>query len=103
MSISLKYTDEVGSELTSDYALYQNTPNPFDRVTKVGFVLPEGGKATLTVLDVTGKVVLEIEGQYARGYNEVLLKRTDLKASGVLYYKLESDNYTATRKMVLVD
>jgi len=103
LNISLKYVDNTGAEIGSGYVLYQNTPNPFDGETKIGFVLPESGKAKLTILDVAGKVVKEIEGDYSRGYNEVNVKRSDLITSGVLYYKLEADNFTATRKMVLVD
>ena len=37
---------------------------------------------------------------YAKGYNEVNV--SDLTATGVLYYKLETSNDTATRKMILV-
>jgi hypothetical protein len=85
------------------FELYQNEPNPFSAVTTIAFQLAQDGPASLTVFDVTGKTVTVITGQYARGYNEVSINKTDLGASGVLYYQLESGDFTATRKMVVID
>ncbi len=85
------------------FELYQNEPNPFSAVTTIAFQLAKEGNAELTVFDVTGKTVTVITGQYARGYNEVSINKTDLGASGVLYYQLESGDFTATRKMVVID
>ena len=72
-------------------------------MTTIAFQLAQDGPASLTVFDVTGKTVTVITGQYARGYNEVSINKTDLGASGVLYYQLESGDFTATRKMVVID
>ncbi len=85
------------------FELYQNTPNPFAATTTVGFHLPEATSATLTISDVQGKVVKVIEGDYAKGYNQEVLKRSELGATGVLYYRLDTDTDSATRMMILVD
>src|SRR5699024_6064516 len=53
------------------FALYQNTPNPYAGQTVIGFNLPEASKATLSVYDVTGKMLKVVEGEYDQGYNEV--------------------------------
>lgn len=91
-------------ELVSDgFALYQNSPNPFAGETVIGFYLPEATSATLTISDVQGKVVKVLEGEYAKGYNTVVLKRGELNASGVMYYRLETATDSATRKMVVVE
>jgi hypothetical protein len=50
------------------YALYQNTPNPFQGQTMIGFTLPEAAQATITIHDVTGKTLKMIRGDYAQGY-----------------------------------
>ncbi|MEY4108267.1 MAG: hypothetical protein RL181_2609, partial [Bacteroidota bacterium] len=52
---------------------------------------------------VTGRTLRVIKGAYAQGYNQVILKSNDLKATGVLYYTLESGEFTATRKMVILE
>jgi len=59
--------------------------------------------ASLTVYDVTGKVMHRIENQYPKGYNEILLQKSDLGAGGVLYYSLETEGFTATKKMIGID
>jgi subtilisin-like proprotein convertase family protein len=86
-----------------NYALYQNEPNPFSDKTIVGFDIPEAGAATLTVLDVTGKVLRVINGDYAKGYNELELSKSDFGSAGVYYYQLDSGDYTATKKMIIIE
>ncbi len=85
------------------FVLLQNNPNPFDKVTRIGFELPVAGAATLTVFDVTGKTVSVMTETYNAGYNEITLTKNDLGTSGVLYYQLESGDFTATKKMILID
>ncbi|MCB0669648.1 MAG: T9SS type A sorting domain-containing protein [Saprospiraceae bacterium] len=92
-----------GSAVEQGFALYQNRPNPFKETTAIGFVLPESSDATLTVYDVTGKVLKVVEGSYIKGYNEVSLQKSELNATGILYYQLDSEAFTATRKMVVID
>jgi hypothetical protein len=100
--------NETGVELRftgaeSEFALYQNVPNPFEGRTVIGFNLPEAGAATMTIYDVTGKVLRVIEGEYAKGYNQLELDRTDLQTAGVVYYQLTSGEYSATKKMIVVE
>ena len=84
------------------FALFQNTPNPFNGETTVGFTLPNAATATLTVSDVSGKVLQVVEGNYATGYNVVTLNSASL-TTGVLYYQLDTDNFTATKKMIIIE
>ncbi len=105
----------VGSELeivdialgniagTAEFALHQNEPNPFSTTTEIGFMMPETADATMTVYDVTGKVITVIDGNYAKGYNTIELSKSDLGASGVLYYQLDSGDFTATKKMIVIE
>jgi hypothetical protein len=99
--VSLNF--EEGKAVEVGFALYQNEPNPFKETTQVGFNLPESMSATVTVYDVTGKVVKVVEGDYSKGYNEVTFKRADLKATGVLYYQLDTEAFTATKKMIVIE
>jgi len=83
--------------------LMQNTPNPFKGETVIGFNLPEAASATLTITDVTGKVLRVVRGDYARGYNQVNLNSAQLPSTGVLYYTLETGDFTATKKMIILE
>ncbi len=87
----------------NEFALFQNEPNPFDNVTKIAFELPTAASATLTVFDVTGKTVSIVKGDFAKGSNTITLDKADLNASGVLYYQLESGEFTATKKMIVIE
>ncbi|WP_421800250.1 T9SS type A sorting domain-containing protein [Haliscomenobacter sp.] len=92
-----------GIQATEAYELKQNTPNPFSDETLIGFTLPKATKATLSIRDVKGALVYKVEGNYAKGNNQVTLKKSQLGASGVLYYTLETTDFTATKKMVILD
>ncbi len=83
--------------------LYQNEPNPFKTQTTIGYRLAAEGKVNFTVHDVTGKVLINKSLSGVRGYNEITLKSSDLALSGVLYYTLESGEFTATKKMIILE
>ena len=84
-----------------EFALYQNEPNPFSGETVIGFVLPEAMSATLRVFDVHGRMVYWFDGDYAQGYNEMVVKAQDLKVSGAYYYRLDAGDFTANKKFIL--
>jgi hypothetical protein len=67
----------------------------------IAFTLPTAMDVTLTVFDVTGKMVWRIDGSYTQGRNEIQLKATDLKTSGVYYYQLLAGDFTASKALVL--
>jgi len=84
--------------------LHQNTPNPFDNETRVRFELPSDSDIQLTIHDVNGRVIKEFNGFYAQGLHEVRFGRGELgQYTGILYYTLRSGEFTATRKMVVID
>ncbi len=95
--------DNNTSTESAEFALYQNEPNPFTTTTVIGFVMPETADAALTVYDVTGKVIKLVDGNFAKGYNEIELSKSDLGAAGVLYYQLDSGDFTATKKMIIIE
>jgi hypothetical protein len=90
-----------GNSIAEGFELYQNVPNPFTGVTRIGFRLPESSAATLTIMDASGRVLNVVKGEYARGYNEVQLNDFG-GVSGVLYYQLDTPTHSATRKMVIL-
>ena len=85
------------------YSLMQNEPNPFKASTKVSFELPNADRATLTLTDVTGKVIWVREMDGRQGLNTLEIAREDINMSGVVFYTLTSGEFTSTKKMILVD
>uniref|UniRef100_UPI0005C70F79 T9SS type A sorting domain-containing protein n=1 Tax=Lewinella cohaerens TaxID=70995 RepID=UPI0005C70F79 len=120
LSISSRYTaaeayrngemTDLGIEFTNgwnvagEFALYQNTPNPFAAATLIGFNLPEDAAATVTINDASGRVLRVIKGDYAAGYNTINVTKQDLQgATGVLSYTIEAGEHRATKQMIVVD
>ena len=86
------------------YDLLQNRPNPFKGETVIQFVVPKTTNANLRILDLTGKVLFEQNGNYTKGLHEWKLDRADLGiSSGLLYYQFESDEFIATKRMILIE
>jgi hypothetical protein len=94
--------DLRNGEESSEFALYQNEPNPFTDYTTIGFRLPEAGQATITLYDVTGKILNVMQGNYDKGYNTVKLTKEDLSVSGMIYYKLQSGQHSAVKHLIVV-
>jgi hypothetical protein len=102
----LRWTTPEGDQQVVDgfFELYQNMPNPFKDATVIGFNLPEAQTATLKIYDTSGKVIQLIEGEFSKGFNTVNLNRTDMEINtGILYYQLETDTHTATKKMIIIE
>ncbi|GJM30774.1 MAG: hypothetical protein DHS20C17_34090 [Cyclobacteriaceae bacterium] len=87
---------------TAPFRLYQNRPNPFYGKTTIGFDLPESTEATLTIYDLTGRMVKVIQNDFSAGYNEIEVAIEGL-SSGLLYYTLETAEHAATRKMMHIE
>lgn len=82
------------------FELFQNQPNPFAAKTAVTFQLPEASTATLTVFDGNGSVLWSKTADWNAGLNTVEIDLGKLSAAGVLYYKLETAERSAVRKMI---
>jgi hypothetical protein len=91
-----------GGTTVGTFELYQNLPNPFNDATTIAFNLPTAQTATLTVTDVSGKVLAVITDNFAKGFNEVSLEKEQLNAIGMLYYQLATSDNSATKMMVLI-
>src|SRR5690606_6132374 len=93
-----------GSNRVNDgYYLHQNRPNPFEGQTAISFDLPESAEVTLTVFDVTGKVLFRAQRELNAGTHTEWTDSGMLNGAGIYYYQLDAEAYTATRKMILVE
>jgi len=98
------YSNEIEIEVTGpkDFALYQNYPNPFNPGTTIKFALPVKTNLNLNVYNTLGEKVAEIfKGEMEAGYHEMTFNASGL-SSGIYFYKFESENFNATKKMILI-
>ena len=110
--ITLKYSSTIGiqtvsNEIPGTYLLEQNYPNPFNPSTKIRFQIPSAGYSgvyytQLSIYDLSGKHIKTLaEQNLAPGVYEVTFDASKL-TSGVYFCKLESGNFSQTRKMILL-
>jgi hypothetical protein len=93
---------EIGTNLPSNFELNQNYPNPFNPVTKIRFAVPVSSNVSLTVMDITGRIISELfKGNIKAGNYEYTFNGSNL-SSGIYFYKLQTDNFTQIKKMTLV-
>jgi subtilisin family serine protease len=89
-------------ELPNYYSLSQNYPNPFNPVTSIKYTIPKAGLVTLKVYDITGREVATLVNEVKEvGVYNIEFDATNL-ASGVYFYRLESGDFRAIKKMMLV-
>jgi hypothetical protein len=87
--------------LPTTYALYQSRPNPARGSATIAFDIPEDTEVTLTVYDLSGrKVTTVVDDTLTVGTHE---RTVSGLAPGVYVYKLEAEDYSEARKMVVVD
>ncbi len=107
----LGFGDEVEFTVTSVlptvFAVHDNYPNPFNPVTNIKFDLPRSTRVSLRIYDLGGRLVRTlVDENLARSTYTYQWDGTDNSgrraASGVYYYRIETDRNTQTRKMMLV-
>ena len=101
MNVEVRFDNDEANEGLG-YVLYQNTPNPFDNSTEISFHLPKAMNAQLRIYDVSGKTIKVYNEVYQAGMNMIVVDKSTLAAAGILYYTLETDNFTATKRMVVI-
>jgi hypothetical protein len=97
------------------YSLAQNTPNPFNPTTSIAYEIPgrvdgvalASTRVELRVYDIRGRVVRTlVSSQQAPGRYRVSWDGRDdrgqLAGSGVYFYRLSTDSFSKSRKMILV-
>ncbi|MEE9167237.1 MAG: FlgD immunoglobulin-like domain containing protein [Candidatus Neomarinimicrobiota bacterium] len=93
--------------LPTKFALRQNYPNPFNPSTTIAFDLPQGSDVTVTVLNLLGETVRTLHSGYMeRGRYTVVFDGRDRLGTplptGMYLYRFTAQDYTATKKMLLM-
>ena len=92
----------MSNSVPEGYRLYQNIPNPFNPETAISFNIPERTYVSLKIFDGLGREAAEIysgelsEGRYTKYWNAANYP------AGVYYYRIQTDKFSDTKKLVLV-
>jgi len=94
--------NNISTEIPDSYSLSQNYPNPFNPTTKIKFAMPKSGVAKIVVYDVMGREVQTLVNERLQaGTYETSFDGSALN-SGVYFYKLITDGFTETKRMILI-
>ncbi len=102
---SLRQRLDKSNQDLKNYKLYQNYPNPFNPSTTINFDIPEDAYVTLTIFDVTGKVIIRpINHSFLKaGYHDYIWNTRESElSSGIYFYSLKAGNFSDEKKMVLI-
>lgn len=98
-SVSLSNT---AGDLPDSYTLMQNYPNPFNPSTQISFSLPEAAQVNLSVYNVLGQKVMDlVDGHMEAGTHNFEFDGSSL-SSGMYFYRITTDNFSETKKMVML-
>jgi cytochrome c peroxidase len=97
----------ASSNIPHGFALQQNYPNPFNPETEISFSLPEMMEVSLTVYNILGQEVKTLlNGEMDAGTHTIHWNARDNAgnsvASGVYFYRLKTEIFNQTMKMVLM-
>jgi hypothetical protein len=88
--------------LPTEFSLDQNYPNPFNPTTNIQFSLPEASSVKLVVYNLLGQEVATLLNSVMEaGTHKVNFDAANLN-TGLYVYKLEANDFVATKKMMLM-
>jgi len=90
------------SDASTEFVLYQNTPNPFTLNTEVRFNIPTDSNVSIIVNDIDGRIVMNKNLHFNAGLNAHTIDSKELGSAGVYYLTLKTNEQTSTIKMVVL-
>jgi WD40 repeat protein len=94
--------DEFSRAMPTKYELYQNYPNPFNPSTIIDYSIVSAGHVSLKVYDLLGKEVAQLVEEEKGPGNYVCKFNCANMPAGVYFYKLQTGNFSATKKLLLL-
>lgn len=102
VTVNVGATGITGNETPLKFELSQNFPNPFNPTTKITYSVAKQTDVRLIIFDAVGKQITEmVKSDVPAGSYSVDFNATKL-GSGVYFYKLITNEFTDTKKMMLV-
>ena len=99
---NILYKTGASQNQPKQYALYSNYPNPFNPSTVISYAIPADGFVTLKVYDLLGREVASLVNEKKeQGIYSVNFDASSL-STGVYLYKLQVNNFTSVKKMILI-
>ncbi len=98
---SIKVEENVNA-IPVNFELSQNYPNPFNPNTTIKFSLPEAASIKLVVYNILGQQVSELVNDFKSAGTYTVNWNAENLSSGIYIYRLESGNFSISKKMTLL-
>lgn len=92
----------INNEVPSGYMLSQNYPNPFNPSAEINFSVPVQSFVKLAVYDILGREIAILVNENIGPGNYKTKWNAEKYTSGVYFYKLQTEGYRETKKMILI-
>jgi len=92
----------VEEEAQAAFSVAQNTPNPFNPTTTIGFSLPDAGQVTVDIYNVAGQKVDTLVNDYMDTGKHSVVWDASVFSAGVYFYTVKSGDFSKTMKMTLL-
>ncbi len=100
----VNYTTDVKEGLNTvySYELVQNFPNPFNPATTINFSIQKEGMVTLKVYNILGQEVATLVNEFKNAGAHTINFDASKLSSGIYLYRIDSNGFTQTKKMMLI-
>jgi hypothetical protein len=104
IDIPTSVDEDANTIIADNYSLSNNYPNPFNPSTTFEFNIPKSSYVSLMIYDITGKEITALINDFIEaGTHKIIFDAAKYNlASGIYFYKLQSDNFTQTKSMMLL-
>ncbi len=93
---------QIGSGGSAQYRLDQNFPNPFHPLTSIEFAIPRPAFTSLRIYSALGVLVETLVGHELPAGRYRVRWDGSRHPSGTYFYRLQSGEFTETRKLILI-
>lgn len=102
LNSDISFIESEEEQIPKQFILYQNYPNPFNPVTIIRYDLPKKIKVTLTIYDILGREVKKLVDEIEDPGKKSVRFNASTIAGGLYFYRLQSGDFTSTKKLILV-
>jgi hypothetical protein len=99
--------EDQKSHLPLSFSLKQNFPNPFNLETVIEYFLPQDSRVQIAIYNLLGQRVKVLVNEREPAGNKKVSwdgrnGRGEAVSSGIYFYRIEADEFTQTKRMVLL-
>lgn len=93
---------QISSDIPARFSLYRNYPNPFNPVTNIRYEIPKTSHVRLVIYNALGQEIESLVNETLQPGSYKVVWNANNYPSGVYFFKLTAEDYTETRKMILL-